>query len=449
MDMLRRLAPQVMSIENSMDGIHVVDLDGSVVAVNAAFCEMLGYSRDEVHGMNVRDWDAQWSSAEIEAKIAQLVKQRDVFETRHRRKDGKVIDVEVSVVASIVDGQTLLFSSARDITARKRAEADLLESEERFRCIVEQSIAGVYVIQDDVVAYANARFAEIFGYASPQALVGRPSAALVAPEDRELVASMIRRRLSGESPRARYAFRGLKRDGTIIDVGADGAASTYRNRPAIVGLLQDLSERRQAERRIEDYVAKLESALRGTVQVASTMSEMRDPYTAGHERRVGEIAAAIAIELGLERQRAEGLKVIGSLHDIGKISVPSEILSKPGRLSDIEFELIKQHSQRGFDILKSVDFPWPLAQTVLQHHERLDGSGYPQGLRDGQIILEARILAVADTIEAMSSHRPYREALGLERALSEVESGRQAKFDADVVNACLRLYRQKGETLPC
>ena len=140
--------------------------------------------------------------------------------------------------------------------------------------------------------------------------------------------------------------------------------------------------------------------------------------------------------------------MIGSLHDIGKISVPAEILSKPGRLSDIEFELIKQHSQRGFDILKSVDFPWPLAQTVLQHHERLDGSGYPQGLKNGQIILEARILAVADTIEAMSSHRPYREALGLEKALVEIESGRQKRFDADVVNACLRLYRQKGEALP-
>ena len=448
MDMRRKTPPDLLSIEHAMDGIHVVDTKGNVVTVNSAFCDMLGYSREELLAMNVRDWDAQWNSEEISAKIAQLVKQRGVFETRHRRKDGNVIDVEVSVVASIVDEQTLLFSSARDITARKRAEAGLLESEERFRCIVEQSIAGVYVIQDDVVAYANARFAEIFGYASPQALVGRLIGNLVAPEDRELVASMMRRRLSGEFPRARYTFRGLKRDGTVIDVGADGAASTYRERPAIVGLLQDLSERRQAERRIEDYVAKLESALRGTVQVASSMSEMRDPYTAGHERRVGEIAAAIAGELGLERQRAEGLKVIGSLHDIGKISVPAEILSKPGRLSDIEFELIKQHSQRGFDILKSVDFPWPLAQTVLQHHERLDGSGYPQGLRDGQIILEARILAVADTIEAMSSHRPYREALGLEKALVEIESGRQKRFDADVVNACLRLYRQKGEALP-
>ena len=448
MDMRRNVPPDVLSIEHAMDGIHVVDGDGNVVTVNAAFCEMLGYSRQELLGMNVRDWDARWSGEEIKRKISELAHHRQVFETRHRRKDGGLIDVEVSVSPSMVNGRLLLFASARDITVRKRAEAGLLEAEERFHCLVEQSIAGLYIIQDGVIAYANARFAEIFGYASPQELVGRPSGALVAPEDRELVASMIRRRLNRELPRARYSFRGLKRDGTKIDVGADGALATYLDRPAIVGLLQDISERREAETRINDYVAKLESTLRGTVQVASTMSEMRDPYTAGHERRVGEIAAAIAGELGLERQRVEGLKVIGSLHDVGKIGVPSEILSKPGRLSDIEFELIKQHAQRGYEILKNVDFPWPLAQTVLQHHERLDGSGYPHGLKGEQVILEARILAAADTIEAMSSHRPYREALGLDKALAVIESGRDTKFDGNVVDACLRLYRHKGVALP-
>ena len=448
MDMRRNPSRELLSIEHAMDGIHVVDADGNVVAVNAAFCDMLGYTREELLAMNVRDWDAQWSGEDMDSKLAEVSRQRQVFETRHRRKDGRLIDVEVSVSPSTVDGELLLFASARDVTARKRAEGELHDSEERFRCMVEQSIAGVYVVQDGLICYANSRLAEIFRYSSPQDLVGRPYETLVAPEDRALAASMIARRLSGESRRERYSFRGLARDGTRIEIGADGASATYQNRPAIVGLLQDVSERRQAERRIEDYVAKLESALRGTVQVASTMSEMRDPYTAGHERRVGEIAAAIANELGLERQRAEGLKVIGSLHDIGKISVPSEILAKPGRLSAIEFELIKQHSQHGYEILQGVDFPWPLAQTVLQHHERLDGSGYPQGLRNGQIILEARILAVADTIEAMSSHRPYREALGLETALAEIESGRHKKFDADVVNACLRLYRQKAEALP-
>jgi len=448
MDMRRKVPPDLLSIEHAMDGIHVVDAEGNVVAVNTAFCEMLGYSREDLLAMNVRDWDAQWNSKEIEAKISEILKRREVFETRFRRKDGNVIDAEVSVAATAVDGQTLIFASARDVTGRKRAEARLRESEERFRSLVEQSIAGLYIIQDGCFSYVNARFAEIFGYPSASDLIGQAYGLVVAPESQELVAAMIRRRLSGESRRERFTLRGIRRDGSPVEIGADGAIASYLDRPAIVGLLQDISERKEAERRIHEYVAKLEGALRGTVQVASTMSEMRDPYTSGHERKVGEIAAAIGGELGLEKNRLEGLKVIGLLHDIGKISVPAEILVKPGRLSGIEFELIKEHAQRGYDILKDVEFPWPLAQTVLQHHERLDGSGYPQGLKGEQIILEARILAVADTIEAMSSHRPYREALGIERALAVVEADSGTKFDTGVADACLRLYRQNGHALP-
>mgnify|MGYP001550304281 CR=1 FL=1 len=448
MDVRRNVPTQLLSIENAMDGIHVVDIHGNVVAVNTAFCDMLGYSREELLSMNVRDWNAQWNSAEIERKIGDVLRQREVFETRFRRKSGEVIDAEVSVAASALGGQTLLFASARDITARKQAQARLHESEERFRSVVEQSIAGLYIIQDGCFSYVNARFAEIFGYPGSSELIGHPYELVVAPADRDSTAARIRRRLSGESQRERFTFRGIRRDGSPVEVGAEGAIATYLDRPAIVGLLQDISERKESERRTHEYMAKLEGALRGTVQVASTMGEMRDPYTAGHERRVGEIAAAIGGELGLERNLLEGLKVIGLLHDVGKISVPAEILAKPGRLSEIEFALIKEHPRRGYEILKNVEFPWPLAQTVLQHHERLDGSGYPHGLKDSQIILEARILAVADTIEAMSSHRPYREALGIDRALTVIKTDRGTKFDATVVDAFLRLCESKGYVLP-
>ena len=448
MDMRRRVPPQVLSIENVMDGIHVVDVDGDVVAVNAAFCDMLGYSREELLSMNVRDWDAQWENKEVRAKIGEVLKRREMFETKFRRKDGTVIDVEVSVAPSAVEGQVLLFASARVITNRKLAEANLRESEARFHCLVEQSIAGLYIIQDGRYSYVNARFAEIFGYPSPSELMGQPFETVVAPEDRGLAATKVRRRLSGESKRERTSYRGIRRDGSLLEVGADGAVATFKGRPAIVGLLQDISAHKQAERQIQEYVTKLESALRGTVQVASTMSEMRDPYTSGHERRVGEVAAAIGAELGLEQRRLEGLKVIGLLHDIGKFSVPAEILSKPGRLSHVEFELIKQHPERGYEILRDVEFPWPLAETVFQHHERLDGSGYPRGLKGDQILLEARILAVADTIEAMSSHRPYRPALRMEQALAVIEEGKGTKFDAAVVGACLRLCREKAYVPP-
>ena len=222
----------------------------------------------------------------------------------------------------------------------------------------------------------------------------------------------------------------------------------YRGRPAIIGLLQDISEKKRAEEEIRRYVEQLKTAFMSTVEVATIMSEMRDPYTAGHERRVAEIAVAIGAELGFDAHRQEGLRVAGHLHDIGKITIPSEILSKPGKLSAIEFRLIQGHAQASYDVLKGVEFPWPVAQVALQHHERMDGSGYPQGLKGEAILLEARIMAVADVVEAMSSHRPYRPGLGIDKALAEIERGRGTAYDADVADACLRLFRERRYQLP-
>jgi len=213
-------------------------------------------------------------------------------------------------------------------------------------------------------------------------------------------------------------------------------------------LIQDISEKKRAEAEIRRYVAQLETAFMSTVQVATTLSEMRDPYTTGHERRVAEVSVAIGAELGFDERRLEGLRVAGYLHDIGKITIPSEILSKPGKLSPVEFELIKGHAQASYDVLKDVEFPWPVAQVALQHHERLDGSGYPHGLKGEAILLEARIMAVADVVEAMSSHRPYRPGLGIDKALAEIERGRGSAYDPAVVDACLRLFRDRGYAIP-
>lgn len=192
------------------------------------------------------------------------------------------------------------------------------------------------------------------------------------------------------------------------------------------------------------HVEAVEASLRATVEVATSLSEMRDPYTAGHQRRVGDIAAAIGEELGLSADSLEGLRVAGRLHDIGKIAIPAEILTRPGRLSDEERALIQLHPQAGYDVLADVPFPWPVALVALQHHERLDGSGYPGGLVGEAIILEARIVAVADVLEAMSSHRPYRESLGVEIALAELEDGAGTRYDAAVVSACVTQVRDRG-----
>ncbi|MCC7311989.1 MAG: GAF domain-containing protein [Sulfuritalea sp.] len=190
----------------------------------------------------------------------------------------------------------------------------------------------------------------------------------------------------------------------------------------------------------------LQKSLEQSIQAIADTVESRDPYTAGHQRRVGGLAVAIAREMGLPEETIHGIRLAATIHDLGKIHIPAEILAKPGKLSDIEFMLIKTHPQAGYDILKDIDFPWPIADMVWQHHEKLDGSGYPQGLKGGQIRLESRIMTVADVVEAMSSHRPYRASLGIEVALKEIERGRGSAYDAAVADACLKLFREERFT---
>ena len=228
--------------------------------------------------------------------------------------------------------------------------------------------------------------------------------------------------------------------------------------PAEISLLEEMAgdmafgvrtlrmrqERDQALEQVQTQLLKLESNLEDTVKAISSIVEMRDPYTSGHQARVADLAAAIAGQMGLPDEQIHGIHLAGVVHDLGKIQAPAEILSKPSRLNEIEYEMIKNHSRAGYEILKNIDFSWPVAQAVLQHHERIDGSGYPQGLKGDEIIFEARILAVADVVEAMYSHRPYRPGLGLEAALSEIQKGRGVRYDPAVADACLTLFRERN-----
>jgi len=207
-----------------------------------------------------------------------------------------------------------------------------------------------------------------------------------------------------------------------------------------------LQERKRAEKNLLETNQRLSQAITATIQVLSMTVEARDPYTAGHQRRTTILAEAIAGEMGFPPEKIEGLRMAGKIHDIGKISTPSEVLSKPTRLTPVEYELVKAHAQKGYEILKEVESPWPLAEIVYQHHERMNGSGYPRGLKGDEILMEARILGVADTVEAMSSHRPYRPALGVEAALGEIDKNKGVLYDSDVAAACLKLFREKGFT---
>jgi PAS domain S-box-containing protein/putative nucleotidyltransferase with HDIG domain len=360
----------------------------------------------------------------------------DVFDADEMR----LLDELASDLASAVE-VSLRHQEQRELQARTlQQEAALAESETRYRALFEASPQAMWIYEESslalllanptALAYLGWTTAELNHMTLPDFLPPASRDALQAHLAKtgtlhETIWPMVRK--SGETRMGRFVARSF----------------TYEGRRAQFVLVQDVTdeEQRAHDRRV--HGEQLRRAMLSTIRVVQALGELRDPYTHGHERRVGEIAASIAMEMGLDEEMVEGVRVAGYIHDIGKIGVPSEILAKPGRLSPTEMALIRQHPSAGYAILKELDFPWPVAQVTLQHHERMDGSGYPSGLTGEEIGLESRIVAVADTVEAMSSHRPYRPAVGLEAALEEIAMHRGTRYDPDVVDACLRLYREK------
>lgn len=210
---------------------------------------------------------------------------------------------------------------------------------------------------------------------------------------------------------------------------------------------ENKEQKENLKRLVDERTKKLRQAMLNTAYAAAAMLDMRDPYTSGHQRRVGNLASAIGREMGLPEDMAEGLHLVGCIHDIGKITVPAEILTKPCGLSVHEMEIVKEHAQKGYELLKNFEMPWPVAEIIYEHHERLDGSGYPRGLKGDEIKLEAAIIAVADVVEAIMTHRPYRPGQGIGAALNEIESGKGIRYNPDVVDACVVLLCKKGYTL--
>lgn len=238
-----------------------------------------------------------------------------------------------------------------------------------------------------------------------------------------------------------------KKNGTLLYVDITTYALTFDSRVAEMVLAINVTDRVIAEQRIAQHVSDLETALDSTLGALTAMGELRDPYTAGHQTRVGKLASAIAVQMGLNAHMQEGVGIMGLVHDIGKIGIPVDLLNKPSELHESEYELVKRHAQMGYDILARLRFKWPVAEAVLQHHERLDGTGYPNALRDSDIRLEGKILAVADVLESMASRRPYRGALGESAACDELISGAGTLYDSDVVHACVSLCREHGYTV--
>ena len=323
----------------------------------------------------------------------------------------------------------------------------LKESMERFQRLAENAPDIIFRYNfagDGGFEYISPAVEKITGY-SPQEFYDDPMLGekIIHAEDQPMARDMARTGLKSGLP---VTIRWVRKDGAPIWVERVDVwiYDSSGQRIATEGIIRDITARKKAEEELRVALEKLGSSLESTIDAIAMMSELRDPYTAGHQRRVTQLALAIAAELGLPDDRIQPLRVAGLLHDVGKVYVPSEILSKPGKLTSLELGLAKAHAEASYNIVRSIKFSGPVAHIVWQHHERMDGSGYPQGLAGDQIMLEARILAVADVVEAMVSHRPYRPALGLEKALDEITRNRAILYDAQVVDACLVLFNDKG-----
>jgi PAS domain S-box-containing protein/putative nucleotidyltransferase with HDIG domain len=284
----------------------------------------------------------------------------------------------------------------------------------------------------------------LFGYHRKE-VIGQPASLLLLSEDMIDPRNVPEMSKDGEV--------GFTRELTLARKSGEEIQALFTSYPifdakgdmtAVLVVAIDISDRIKAAKEIQKSLDRWRKALEGIIHAMALTLEMRDPYTAGHQQRVASLVTAIGRKMGFSDEQIQGVRLAAMIHDIGKISVPAEILSKPGVITEIEFHLIKTHAKVGYDILKGIEFPWPIAQMVFQHHERIDGQGYPQGLSDKEILLEAKILGVADVVEAMASHRPYRPSLGIKRALDEISSNRGVLYDPQVVDACLSIFEEDG-----
>jgi PAS domain S-box-containing protein len=423
--------------------------DGELLEVNEGFTQLLGYARSEAIGHTTAELAIWADSQERAAFVASLTKsgQTDQFDTTLRRKDGTLITGIDSARTIRLAGETCILSVFHDLSERKRAEEALRESEAHLRTLID-TIPDLVWLKDPEGVYlsCNRRFESFFG-AAVKDILGKTDYDFT---DAEQAGSFLLRdqaAMAAAAPTVNEEEIVFADDGhrEILETIKTPVHDSDGRLIGILGVGRDITERKQAAEGVLHHAEQLQRTVEGAVLAMSRMVESRDPYTAGHERRVGELATAIGAQMGMKGDQLNALRSLaGTVHDIGKIAVPAEILSKPGRLSKIAFELIKAHPRTGFEILADVDFGSPVAEMVLQHHERLDGSGYPGGLKGEEILAEARILAVADVIEAMSSHRPYRPALGMDVALAEVREHAGVKYDAEVVAVCGRVIEEQG-----
>lgn len=422
------------------DVVIATDINGNIIFMNSAAEEFTGYTKAESIGRPIADVFNiihKETGDPVEIAIHKALQTGGVVEPRNYAaiipKDGSERSILDSAAPIRNDGGEIIGAVIvfKDITERRKAELELKLKEAKFILENARNIM-LFIRPDGCIIEANQAAASFYGYRREELL--------------SMTINELSRTRTNHIAGDGTSFETIHycKDGTAFPVEVSSHSTTLINGHALLYIIRDTTRCKQTNKALKESLENVRRTLEGVVNALAATVEKRDPYTAGHQRRVARLASLIAETMGLPDEKVEGVRVAALLHDIGKIFVPSDILNKPCRLTDIEMSLMREHVRIGYDIIKTIPFSSPIAQFILQHHERVNGSGYPLGLFGGEILLESKIIGVADVVEAMSSHRPYRPAHGMKKALMEITCNKGILYDLDVVEACLQTVNTEG-----
>ena len=432
--------------ETVREPILVLNSDLTVVWANSKFYHTFNVTPDETIGRIIYDLGKQqWNIPGLRTLLEEILKKENCFynyEVEHVFPDigRKIMQLNARRITLKEIGSGLILLAIEDVTGRRQLENIVEGSEDRYRHICETAGDGILLLEKSkgTITHANLAVKAMLGY-SRKECIGKKLTNIGFAEDKCDIQEILRT-LEREGI-IYYNDTSIKnKAGQAIDVDV----CMINNSRFIQCNIRDITVRKQMEDDIKQNFLRTRKALEKTIHAISSLAERRDPYVAGHQHRVADLARAIATEMGLTTDRIESIGLAAAIHDIGKICIPADILCRPAKLTDTEFNFIKTHAKSGFDILKDIEFPWPIARMIIEHHERMNGSGYPKGLSKDSTLLESRILAVADVVEAMNSRRPYRPSLGIDAALNEITGNKNILYDPEVVDACLRVFKMNN-----